>query len=225
VFYPQDIKDADQLSYYLQSFSTVELNNSFYRTPTAITFKKWKESVPHNFRFAVKANRFLTHSKKLHDVGDTAVDFISKASHLGENLGPILFQLPPRWRVNRGRLETFLSKLPKGYRYTFEFRDPSWYTAEIFTSLRNHQCAFCIYDLSGHQSPIETTADFVYIRLHGPADKYQGSYTDDSLATWAARCQAWRKDGKDVYFYFDNDQCGYAAFNALTLKKLVVNDN
>src|SRR5690606_12056263 len=105
-------------------------------------------------------------------------------------------------------------------RYTFEFRNSSWYTDETYQLLRQYNCAFCVYELAGHLSPIETTAGFVYVRLHGPGEKYQGSYTDHSLDTWAKRCRTWQKDGKDVFFYFDNDQKAYAAFNALTLKKL-----
>jgi len=220
VFYPKELKDADQLSFYLQSFGTVELNNSFYRIPTASAFQKWEKTVPRDFRFAVKANRYITHLKKLHDAQEATVDFIHRASQLGDKLGPILFQLPPNWKINIERLATFLAGLPENYRYTFEFRNPSWYTEETYQLLRRYHCAFCIYELAGHTSPIETTAGFVYVRLHGPGGKYQGSYTDETLATWARRCRTWQKERKDVFFYFDNDQKAYAAFNALTLKKL-----
>lgn len=111
--------------------------------------------------------------------------------------------------------------MPKGSRYTFEFRNPTWYNDEVYSLLKEYNCAFCIYELAGHLSPIEVTANYVYIRLHGPGDKYQGSYSNDVLHEWAARCKEWAKEGKDVYVYFDNDQEGYAAFNAITLQEMV----
>jgi len=102
-----------------------------------------------------------------------------------------------------------------------EFRNTAWYTDEIFALLGEYNVAFCIYELDHHISPLEVTADFVYIRLHGPEGKYQGSYTSRQLSTWAKRCRAWQASGKEVFIYFDNDQEGYAAFNAQTLQKLL----
>jgi len=145
----------------------------------------WAEQVPDNFICAVKANRYFTHLKKLKITKEEIMIFLDAASGLGEKLGPILFQLPPRWKVNIERLETFLKILPRGYRYTFEFRDQSWYGNPVFELLKKYNCAFCIYQLAGHQSPIIETADFVYVRLHGPGDKYQGSYDAKSIKSWA----------------------------------------
>ena len=147
--------------------------------------------------------------------------FFSNVSKLEEKLGPVLFQLPPKWRVNAGRLETFMRALPTGYRYTFEFREHSWYNDDVYALLMQNNCAFCIYELEHHLSPLIETADFVYVRLHGPGNKYQGSYKKSVLRKWAARIEAWQKEGKDVYVYFDNDQEGFAAFNALTLTGLI----
>lgn len=217
-FYPKGTKDAEQLGYYVRDFKSVELNNSFYRLPSVRTFESWKKSVPEDFVFALKASRYLTHLKKL-ILDKKAIDqFLQHADHLAEKLGPILFQLPPNWKVNVARLESFLDYLPKSCRYTFEFRDHSWYTHEVFELLRKYKIAFCIYELAGHRSPLALTANFVYVRLHGPGDKYQGSYTAPVLKEWAEKCQRWQKEGKDVYFYFDNDERGYAAENA---KKLI----
>jgi uncharacterized protein YecE (DUF72 family) len=141
---------------------------------------------------------------------------------LKEKLGPILFQLPPKWKVNVERLREFLEALPRGFRYVFEFRNETWYTEEIYKLLQEYNCAFCIYELAGHRSPVKITADFVYLRLHGPTEnKYQGSYTRTSLKKWARQCLEWQSNKKDVFVYFDNDQEGYAAFNAVTLKELV----
>jgi uncharacterized protein YecE (DUF72 family) len=220
-FYPPDTKDAGQLGYYITRFDTVELNNSFYRLPKASVFADWEKAVPAHFLFAVKANRYITHLKKLNPDEGTVEQFLDNVAALGNKLGPILFQLPPGWKMNLERFEHFISRLPKGYQYTFEFRNHTWYHEDIYRLLQQYNMAFCIYELAYHLSPLQVTADFVYVRLHGPGDKYQGSYTDEVLRTWAERCKAWRRHRKDVYVYFDNDQHGYAAFNALRLQELL----
>lgn len=220
-FYPEDTKEAEQLGYFLKKFNTVELNNSFYRLPSEETFGNWYKEVPAQFVFSVKASRYITHLKKL-KIDKTAIDqFFYHADHLKDKLGPILFQLPPRWKINKERLADFLDYLPMRYRFTFEFRDQTWYDDDIYALLRKYKVAFCIYELAGHISPIITTADFVYVRLHGPGDKYQGSYDSATLKKWAKRCKEWRKGGKDVYVYFDNDQAGYAAFNAQKINEII----
>lgn len=219
-FYPDGTKSAAQFPYYLRFFDTVEINNSFYRLPSKETFAQWRESVPENFTYAVKASRFITHMKKFIDPAATLHNFIENVQALGEKLGVILFQLPPGWKINPQRLAEFLAVLPDGFRYAFEFRNETWYTREIYDMLRHYNCAFCIYELAGHITPFEVTADFVYVRLHGPGGKYQGSYPDEALQIWADKCRKWAKT-KDVYVYFDNDQEGYAAFNAITLQKMV----
>jgi uncharacterized protein YecE (DUF72 family) len=221
VFYPENVKEADQFGYYCQKFETVEINNSFYRLPTLSTFTDWRKQAPARFLFAVKGSRFITHMKKLNVDKQIIQQFMTRASRLKEKLGPILFQLPPHWKINTQRFADFLARLPKTYQYTFEFRNPTWYADEIYTLLQQYNCAFCIYELAGHQSPMKVTADFVYIRLHGPGNKYQGSYPDSTLKKWAARCIEWQQAKKQVYIYFDNDQAAYAAFNALRLMELV----
>jgi uncharacterized protein YecE (DUF72 family) len=216
-FYPEDLKIINQLDYYQSKFNTVELNNSFYREPKAEQFVNWKNEVGTSFLYAVKANRYFTHLKKLKVTQDEILSFIEKASHLEEKLGPILFQLPPSWKINIERLSNFLELLPKHFKYTFEFRNQSWYSSEVYELLTKHNCAFCIYELAGHISPFKVTADFVYVRLHGPGEKYQGSYTTQALKKWVKQSKEWQKQGKTVFIYFDNDQEGYAAFNALQL--------
>jgi uncharacterized protein YecE (DUF72 family) len=220
-FYPKNIKEADQLSYYLQFFSSVEINNSFYRLPNPKTFAEWRKSVPGDFIFAVKGSRFITHMKKLNIEKQSIQKFFTSVKKLKEKAGPILFQLPPKWNVNAERLAFFLKQLPSDYRYAFEFRNPSWYTNEVYDLLKKHRCAFCVYELAGHISPIKITAAFVYLRLHGPGNKYQGDYPDDTLSNWAGKCRNWQQEGRDVYVYFDNDQAGYAAFNAGILQSMV----
>jgi uncharacterized protein YecE (DUF72 family) len=185
------------------------------------TLEGWRAATPRNFKFAMKASRFLTHNKKLKDPENALNNFLPRAEALGEKLGPILFQLPPKWKVNRERLEELLQTLPTYHRYAFEFREPSWINPEIYDVLRKYNAAFCIYELAGFRSPIEVTADIVYVRLHGPGDRYQGSYDQKTLAAWAKRIENWAARGKSVFVYFDNDQAGYAAENALTLKRMV----
>jgi len=216
-FYPSNIKESEQLGYYVKHFSTVEINNSFYRLPDKKVFEQWRKSTPPHFVFAVKASRFITHMKKLKTKEGGFDKFFSNAEGLKEKLGVILFQLPPRWKINIGRLEEFLKILPKGYRYAFEFREHSWYYEEVYQLLRTYDSAFCIYELEHHLSPLEVTADYAYVRLHGPGNKYQGSYTEEALAEWSKRCKKWKQDNKDVFVYFDNDQDAYAVHNAQRL--------
>ena len=210
------------LDFYLQHFDTVELNNSFYKLPDTTTFDSWRSATPREFRFAVKASRFITHNKKLKDPQNALDNFLPRAEALGRKLGPILFQLPPKWRINLERLEEFLSALPRDHRYTIEFREPTWETAETYAILRKYNVAYCIYQLAGYSSPIHLTADWTYIRLHGPTNrKYQGSYSQRELQAWADRIRQWSPKLKAIYVYFDNDDSAYAAFNAIELKKLL----
>ena len=221
VFYPSDIKEKDQLNYYCELFETVELNNSFYRQPKEQNYLDWKSSVPNDFVFAVKANRYFTHLKKLKVEANDINTFLDRAAHLENKLGPILFQFPPTWKINIERLGNFLKLLPQNQEFAFEFRNTTWYHPEVDSLLRQYNIAFCIYELDGHLSPLTVTADFIYIRLHGPAGKYQGFYTDSDLEKWAEFAKDAVKDSKKVYIYFDNDQAGYAAFNAKRLKELI----
>ena len=220
-FYPRKFPASRMLAYYLEQFDTVEINNSFYMLPKVETLRCWREATPQNFEFAIKASRFITHNKKLKEPENALQNFLPRAEVLDETLGPILFQLPPKWRINLDRLAEFLDALPKYHRYTFEFREPSWLTAQVYDLLRRHNAAFCIYELGGFHSPIEITADWTYVRLHGPGDKYQGKYSPKALRCWADRIVQWNKQLKSIYVYFDNDQAGYAAANALELKKMV----
>jgi len=220
-FYPPDIRPAKMLRWYAERFDTVEINNSFYRLPAPTAFEIWcRETFP-KFCFAVKASRYITHSKKLMDPESANQKFISRVEKLGSRLGPILFQLPPGWKVNAERLDKFLATLPATHRYVFEFRNLTWNVGPVYEVLERHNAAFCIHELAGFQSPIEVTADFTYVRLHGPGSKYQGDYSEKSLRTWAKMIEVWRTELKHAFVYFDNDQAGFAAKNALQLKRLV----
>lgn len=222
-FYPAKTAPSKMLAHFVRHFDTLELNNSFYRLPSVEAFEAWRDSTPENFAFAVKISRYITHQKKLKDPENAIQNIIPRAEHLGGKLGPFLFQLPPRWSVNADRLQRLLSILPPQHDYAFELRDPSWLQPEVYSILRKFNAAFCIYELAGYHTPLDITADFTYVRLHGPASgKYQGSYSDKSLGKWARWIEQQAKSLKAVYVYFDNDQAGYAAENALTLRKMVL---
>ncbi len=209
------------LDFYSHQFDTVELNNSFYKLPTPAAFEEWKRSTPKGFLFAVKASRYITHMKKLKEGEASFERFHERVVELGAKLGPILFQLPPRWGPDPERLDEFLGSLPRRRRYAFELRDPSWFNAETEAVLRRHRAGFCIYDFDRRQSPLTVTADFVYVRLHGPEGRYAGSYSERELERWHREIEGWCRAGLDVYCYFDNDQAGYAARDALRLRERV----
>ncbi len=222
-FYPAKTPASKMLNFYCKHFDSLELNNSFYRLPTKSTFDDWGRITPPNFVFAVKASRFLTHIKKLKDPENALHNLLPRTAHLGHKLGPILFQLPPQWKVNAERLEKFLEILPRDNRYTFEFRELTWITPEIDKLLARFNAAFCIYELAGYCSPLTVTADFAYVRLHGPGKrKYRGSYNDSRLRQWSKRIGEWARTLNAIYVYFDNDQAGYAVRNALAFKKIVL---
>jgi uncharacterized protein YecE (DUF72 family) len=221
-FYPQNLPAKEMLRFYARYFDTVELNNSFYHLPASTTFDSWRDHSPTRFLFAVKGSRFITHMKKLKDPESSTAKFFLGAERLENKLGPILFQLPPRWNVNIERLANFLEVLPKQHRYVIEFRDESWIVEEVFEVLRQHNAAFCIHDLGGQQTPLEITADFTYLRFHGPGSaKYVGSYSRRTLQDWANKIADWQKRLKAVYAYFNNDIGGAAVRNAVDLQRLL----
>jgi uncharacterized protein YecE (DUF72 family) len=220
-FYPPELAKEDYLDYYCKHFQTVEINNSFYQLPGEQALEKWRESAPQGFTFSVKASRYITHMKKLKDPQEPVSTFLERISILGDRLGPVLFQLPPNWRPNLERLRAFLEILPDDFRYAFEFRDKRWFDERIFAALRECQSAFCIYHLRGRLSPREVTSDFVYIRLHGPDGAYQGKYTTSELAGWAGAISTWKRQGKQVFCYFNNDVEGFAPQNAASLSEML----
>jgi uncharacterized protein YecE (DUF72 family) len=220
-FYPPKTGVGCYLDFYKGRFSAAEINGSFYRMPSLATLAAWREAVPADFRFAAKASRFITHAKKLALPISLYERFFDGIGTLAPKLGPILFQLPPRWRFNADRLATFLDALPRHYRYAFEFREPSWLNEEAYALLRQHGAALCLYHIAGFESPAVVTTDFVYIRLHGPGGKYQGSYDDAALRRWTKSIRAWSREGRSVWCFFDNDDSGHAAKDALRLTRML----
>lgn len=219
--YPEALAEDEFLPYYAQSLDSVEINSTFYGLPSRDTIAGWRDAAPADFTFAVKASRYITHMKKLKDPADSLGRLFDVIEPMAPKLGPILFQLPPRWRANPGRLADFLDALPGGKRYAFEFRDETWHNDEVRAILRDANAAFCIFELAGRKSPAMVTADFAYVRLHGPDGAYQGRYDDRTLEAWAERILDWSADGVDAHCYFDNDEAGYAFANAVRLSELV----
>lgn len=220
IFYPADLQQGAWFAHYARAFDTVEINNSFYRLPSAGAFAAWREQAPPGFLYAVKASRYLTHLKKLKDPEEPLQRFFDRAGHLGDTLGPVLYQLPPRWRRDLPRFEHFLAVLPPGYRHVVEFRDASWLCDPVFQLMERHGVAHCLHDRRPLEVPLRVTAPPVYIRLHGdPA--HGGDYRRATLEGWAGRIAGWRRQQFDIFVYFNNDIGGHALENARTLGGLL----
>lgn len=220
-FYPGELPRREWLKYYSEYFNTVEINATFYRLPQESTFVSWHQTVPPEFCFAVKASRFITHIKRLKDSEEPLNTITRRAKSLVNNLGPLLYQLPPGMHRHDSRLETFLQLLDKNLRHVFEFRHSSWMDKAIYNLLEKHDAGFCIYDMPGFTSPIVSTTDFAYIRFHGHDGLYAGCYSDMELADWSDKLQKQFSELKRLYIYFNNDIGGFAIKNALTLRKYI----
>lgn len=221
VFYPRDLLQREELSYYASKFSTVEINSTFYHLPKIGVWESWEGRAPKDFIYAVKMSRYLTHMKKLVTPKEEWERFYEGAKKLGERLGPILFQLPPSLRKDLGKLGGLAKVLPKKERFAFEFRHESWYDSEIYAFLRSQNWAWVI--ISHPRLPLvwERTSDFVYLRFHGSKSLYSSCYTDEELRQFARHIKGWLKEGRDVYAYFNNDAFGFAPQNAFSLMKML----
>ena len=221
LYYPGELPRAKWLSFYAQQFDTVELNNSFYRVPSEKAFTTWRESTPDNFIFAVKVSRFITHIKRLKNLGSAVDSFLSGAGFLKEKLGPLLYQLPPSMKRNDGLLQNFLSSLPPKYRHVIEFRHESWIHEAVFDILRTHNIGLCVFDMLGFSCPVVATSDFAYVRFHGSKGLYSSRYSDEELSRWAQKIARLGQDFKASYIYFNNDAEAFAVENAMKLRSLL----
>lgn len=219
--YPEKLRTGEMLAYYARRFCTVEVNYSFYRLPSADAVASWRATVSDEFTFAIKASRYLTHVKRLRDPEEPVALLLERMAPLGDTLGPILFQLPPRWGRDTERLARLLAVLPAGRRYAFEFRDASWFAPEVYRLLADHGAALCLYDRSGERSPLERTADFVYLRMHAPGSGWELPYGDAELEEWRRSITGWLGEGADVYVYLNNDAFGHAPRDALRLAAML----
>ncbi|HEX8850502.1 MAG TPA: DUF72 domain-containing protein [Gemmatimonadaceae bacterium] len=250
-FYPDDLPARRWLEYASRTFSSIELNGTFYSLKSPPVFERWVEETPADFVFAVKGGRFITHNLKLRNAERAMGNFFaSGVLALGMKTGPFLWQLPATYRFDAERMDAFMRQLPRTsreaeavarqhdtrlrrgalleaaarvpYRHAFEVRHESYFHEEFYAILREHRCAWVVADTAG-KFPYaeEVTTDFVYVRLHGSRLLYESSYTDAELDEWAKKIARWRRDQRDVYVYFDNDMKTHAPFDALRLVERV----
>ena len=217
-FYPKDLPQAQWLPFYAERFETVEVNNTFYRLPRAETFVRWREVTPPGFVVTVKASRFITHIKRLKDPADSVRMFYERADGLGDKLGPVLFQLPPRFKADLERLKGFLGVLPRHIPAAFEFRDASWETDEIRWLLDEHGAALVLADRPGWRVPMIVTGGWSYIRFH-QGQRLAPHYRRGKLRLWADRIAA--LPAREVYIYFNNDPDGAAILDTETMRTLL----
>ncbi|MEW6455438.1 MAG: DUF72 domain-containing protein [Acidobacteriota bacterium] len=222
-FYPEKLSQKKWLEYYQNFFSTVEVNMTFYRFPKREIFSQWKKDLKKNFLFSLKANRIITHIKKLKDVENLVKNFIDISSELEAHLGPILFQLPPSWNLNIQRFKEFLvslkhSKASSNLKFVIELRDERWKNKEIYEILRNENICLCFSDHPECAVDGPVTSDIVYIRKHGPGSLYSSCYSLKEIYELSEEIKKFVKDGKIVYVYFNNDANAWAIKNVLELK-------
>ncbi len=221
VLYPESLPQTRWFDRYAQEFDTVEINNSFYRLPEPETFMRWRDQSPRGFFYAVKANRFITQAKKLLHCEEPLARMMGAVRCLGHRLGPILYQLPPRMKINLDRLESFLRIAPQDATSVFEFRDPSWYEGETYALLERYGASFCAHDMAGSATHRIAVGPVAYVRFHGTAGKYSGRYSEEALLSWADWAIDQFRGGRSVWCYFNNDIGGDAVHDARILKSVV----
>jgi len=200
VFYPEDLPNDQMLHSYAEKLPTVEINNTFYRLPSASVLQGWAEQVPEGFTFVIKASRRITHMKRLRDVGEPLSYLLSNLELLGEKLGPILFQLPPNLKYDEARLREFLDLLPVGTKAAMEFRHESWFSERVYEALSAKGLALCTADTEDGETPLLPTSKIGYFRLR------RADYTDAALKQWAKRV----KEGgyETAYVFFKHEDAG-----------------
>jgi uncharacterized protein YecE (DUF72 family) len=201
-FYPKDMKPAGMLAYYAARFSSVEVNNTFYRMPTPKVVDGWAATVPEGFVFVLKAPQRITHFARLRDVDEPVRVFCDTARTLGPKLGPLLFQLPPNFKVDTGRLADLLALLPPDVRAAFEFRNATWFTDDVYTRLAGKNAALCVADNDDGATPAVATADWGYLRLRATG------YRDDDLRAWLATMQRIGARWRDAFVFFKHEEAG-----------------
>ena len=222
LFYPAKLSKSKWFEYYAEHFDTVEINNTFYHQPKQESIKRWQRLAPEHFIYSVKANRYITHIKRLKDASEPLERFFKGVRLLKAKLGPILYQLPPSLHKDLDLLKTFIKLLPKNQLGVFEFRHKSWFSEDSYELLKEFNAGFCIHDLVGMEVPRVITCDVIYVRFHGSTGRYQGNYSKSALQDWAKWIKDNLKGKKAVFTYFNNDIDANAVRNAKQLKQLLV---
>jgi uncharacterized protein YecE (DUF72 family) len=223
LFYPDKLAAGKWLDYYKGTFSTTEINGSFYRLPTEETVRKWTEGVPEDFLFCPKISRYLTHMKKLRDPEEPLERFFSIFGTMTKKMGPVLIQLPPMLQFKYNVAEHFYRLLKinySAYNFVVEVRHDTWLQEQSLTLMTAYDIGFVISQSDGIFPYAEViTAENIYVRFHGPAQLYASSYSDEALESYAAKFINWVKEGHEVWAYFNNDIHGYATEDALRLQQ------
>jgi uncharacterized protein YecE (DUF72 family) len=215
----EGVRKKDWLRYDADRFTAVEVDGTFYRQQKRETFENWASQVPDDFRFAIRGHRYVTHNKKLLNATESVLRVKEPAQGLGHKLACVLWQLPPKMRVNVERLEAFaldLAQWPET-RHVMEFRHESWFTEEVAEVLSRYGLANCISDSGSFPRWDAVTTDLVYVRLHGRPWTYASRYEDPELDWWAEQCRRWLAENREVHVYFDNDAHGHAPWDAMRL--------
>ena len=201
-FYPADLPAAKMLPYYAARFPTVEINYTFYRAPTEKILDGWSRATPDSFKLTLKAPKRITHDARLRECGDKVRQFLETAAVLGPKLGVLLFQLPPNLKADLALFDAFLDAFPPRVRAAFEFRHPSWFSAEVFDRLRARNLALCVADSEKLSTPVETTASYAYFRLRDEG------YTLPDIERWAGVVSRCAEGREDVFVYFKHEESG-----------------
>ncbi|MFW6302122.1 MAG: DUF72 domain-containing protein [Bacteroidales bacterium] len=222
-FYPADLKKKDWLSYYAKQFNTVEINNSFYNLPDRDKIKHWLDQTPETFRFSFKANRYLTHMKKLkadNKFRQRMDDFFRALKPAEKRIGNILWQLPGNLHKNPERLESFANLLDNPYNNVIEFRHASWFDDEIYDMLRSHSIGICMLSSPADlPEKVIATGKSAYLRFHGKEEWYNHKYSKQELGNWKMRLNK-LKEVRNLFIYFNNDQHAYAPKNAIEMTEM-----
>ncbi len=220
-FYPPSARGTE-LEVYAQAFDTVELNVTFYRMPSATTFRSWATRVPDDFVFAVKASRYLTHVLRLRGARDAVDHLVERSRELGPHLGPILLQLPPDLPLDLHGLAETLDAFPIGMRVALEVRHPSWFVEAVRDELSARNVPLCLADRRGPLTPTWRTADWAYLRFHAGRGSPAGCYGASALQDWAERTrECWGEDAEG-FAYFNNDANGCALVDARRFAQALV---
>jgi uncharacterized protein YecE (DUF72 family) len=219
VFYPEDLPASRYFEFYCQHFNTYELNNTFYKFPTAKSLRGFYEKTPDNFLFAVKANRFLTHEKKLSDCTDELIQFYAAAKEgLDDKLSCVLFQMPPSFHFSEERLDLIVDKLDYGFTNVIEFRHASWWRPEIYDVLAKNDITFCGSSYPGLPDEVTATTKTVYYRLHGDQKLFYSGYAKKQLEHLHKSIA--EKPAEKAFVFFNNTASEEGILNALEFKAI-----
>ncbi len=224
-FYPEKLSQSKWFSFYAEHFNSVEINATFYRWFEEKTYQNWRKKAPEGFKYVIKLPRTFTHQKLLKDIGEPAARFESLVEHLGDKLGMVLMQLPPKMPYDPKRLDLALSQFKHPEKLAIEFRSPQFFTEEISKILKKHGSTFCIVDSPDIKPLPALTSSRAYCRFHGFSEWYSHSYTEKQLSDFLELCKSLKERGaEEMYLFFNNNIGGHAPFNAMVMQQIVISN-